>query len=120
MARKQKNLFLSAFRCLKPGGVLVYSTCTFAPEENEEIIDWALKKSSSGIRLQKVTLPFPNQSAGLTAWENRPFNPEVKQAIRVLPNDQMEGFFIAKIRKNCKLGEDFQIFPSGSWRDGAN
>lgn len=100
MARKQRRLLFSALEALKPGGILVYSTCTFAPEENEEIMDWVLRKFVGGIGLEKVTLPFPNQAAGLSAWEGRPFDPAVKQTVRILPNHQMEGFFIAKVRKN--------------------
>jgi len=38
MARKQKKLIASAIQCLKPGGIMVYSTCTFAPEENEAVL----------------------------------------------------------------------------------
>ena len=100
MARKQRRLFLSAVSALRPGGILVYSTCTFAPEENEEMIDWALKKLVGKIRIEKITLPFPNQSGGLSAWEGMAFDPAVKQTVRVLPNPQMEGFFVAKVRKN--------------------
>ena len=38
--RKQKRLLDSAIRSLRPGGTLVYSTCSFAPEENEATVDW--------------------------------------------------------------------------------
>lgn len=100
MARKQRRLLLSGLSALKPGGVLVYSTCTFAPEENEEIIDWALQKSNGGFRLEKIALPFPNQSPGLNGWEGKMFDPAVRQTLRILPNGQMEGFFIAKLRKS--------------------
>lgn len=100
MARKQRRLLLSGLSALKPGGVLVYSTCTFAPEENEEIIDWALQKSNGNIQVEKIALPFSNHSAGLAAWAGKSFHPLVKQTIRILPNNLMEGFFIAKLRKN--------------------
>ncbi|KAI9558457.1 hypothetical protein GHT06_015244 [Daphnia sinensis] len=43
-ARLQKKLFVAAVQLLKPGGRLVYSTCTYNVSENEEIIDWALGK----------------------------------------------------------------------------
>ena len=52
-ARLQKELLKAAVKVLKPKGVLVYSTCTLEPEENEMNIDWLLKKSP-GLRLEKV------------------------------------------------------------------
>nr|CAG8499985.1 14804_t:CDS:10 [Entrophospora candida] len=39
----QKKLFESAFSLLKPGGTLIYSTCTINPSENEKIVSWALQ-----------------------------------------------------------------------------
>lgn len=100
MARKQKNLILSAFRALKPGGVLVYSTCTFAPEENEGVLDWLLEKLKGTIEIERIKPPFPNQTAGLAKWEGRDFHPAVRNALRILPNSLMESFFLARIRKN--------------------
>lgn len=102
MARKQKNLLISAFRALKPGGLLVYSTCTFAPEENEEVLDWLAEKAEKREQvflMEKVQFQFPNHSPGLVRWENRVFHPAVTSACRIIPNSLMEGFFIAKIRK---------------------
>ncbi len=72
MAHKQKGLLLNASRLIKPGGVLVYSTCTFSPEENEEVVEWFFRKSQ-GIEFQSQT--------------------------RIEPDGRMEGFFIAKCRK---------------------
>lgn len=99
MARKQKNLLISAFRTLKPGGTLVYSTCTFAPEENEEVLDWFLEKVGNQARLEKLSLPFPNQTAGFTQWDSTSLHPSVTHARRILPTPLMEAFFIAKIFK---------------------
>ena len=99
MARKQKRLLLSGLSALKQGGVLVYSTCTFAPEENEQIVDWALRKSNGRARLERVTLPLSNQSAGLAGWEGKSFDQAVRQTARILPTADMEGFFIARFRK---------------------
>ena len=39
-AQRQKEILAEAVAMLKPGGQLIYSTCTFAPEENEAIIEW--------------------------------------------------------------------------------
>jgi NOL1/NOP2/sun family putative RNA methylase len=44
LSKLQKGLVSTATSLLKPGGTLVYSTCTFSKEENEEVIDWVLKR----------------------------------------------------------------------------
>ncbi|MCK4870501.1 MAG: RsmB/NOP family class I SAM-dependent RNA methyltransferase [Gammaproteobacteria bacterium] len=100
MQRKQKQLLFSAISCLKPGGTLVYSTCSFAPEENELVIDRVLKKF--GDRLSVIDLPdmISGQQSGLTAWKKKKLNPDLKKTIRVLPNKQMHGFYICKLKLN--------------------
>lgn len=102
MARKQKNLILSAFRTLRPGGVLVYSTCTFAPEENEGVVNWFLEKCKSAdvANVEKITLPLPNQMPGLAKWEDQSFDPFLRSALRILPSPSMEGFFLVRILKS--------------------
>lgn len=103
MVRKQKNLILSAFRALKSGGTLVYSTCTFAPEENEGVVDWLTEKCRGALQyaptIEKITFPIPNQMAGLSGWEGKTFHPSIRNTIRILPTSLMEGFFLARIRK---------------------
>ena len=107
MARKQKNLILSALRALKPGGTLVYSTCTFAPEENEGVLTWLLEKADQhkipveilgvieGPSWQSIT----NRLPGISQWEGKPFHPLVRHSVRILPSYNMEGFFISCLRK---------------------
>lgn len=51
----QKKLFRAAVGLLKSGGVLVYSTCTVAAAENEQIVAWALEKFSKDIQLVSAT-----------------------------------------------------------------
>jgi 16S rRNA (cytosine1407-C5)-methyltransferase len=99
MVRKQKKLFFSAILTLRSGGVLVYSTCTFAPEENEGVLDWALEKFEGQIEVETIRFPLANQMQGLASWGGGMFRPSVKKSVRILPNAQMEGFFIAKIKK---------------------
>ena len=99
MSRKQKGLILSAIRALKPGGTLVYSTCTFAPEENEGVLDWALGKFEGTLQIKKISLPFPNLMSGLIQWEGKSLNPSLRAAVRILPTPLMEGFFTALFQK---------------------
>ncbi|MFA4953295.1 MAG: RsmB/NOP family class I SAM-dependent RNA methyltransferase [Candidatus Pacearchaeota archaeon] len=66
LSRLQKSLVASAIEILKPNGVLVYSTCTHAPEENEEVVDFILEKFPE-IKIEKIELPI-NCRKGITEW----------------------------------------------------
>jgi len=99
MCHKQRELLINASRFLKPGGTLVYSTCTFAPEENEGVIDWLLEKTKNTMRvLQPENYPIATYPA-LKEWNNKTFHSQVSNCVRVLPTETMEGFFIAKLMK---------------------
>lgn len=97
-AKKQKRLILSAFDALKPGGTLMYCTCSFAPEENELIVDHLLKKRD-GVRVLPVTLDLPNLRPGLDAWKGKPLAAACGDTRRVWPTGDMDGFYLALIGK---------------------
>ena len=99
MAHKQWKLLSSAFKSLKPKGTLVYSTCTFSPEENEAQIARLIKKFGNTVSNQPITLPFENIQPGLTEWNNKTFPTALKNTIRILPNALMDAFFICCIHK---------------------
>ena len=99
MMRKQKRLLFSAIRLLKPGGILVYSTCTFAPEENEGVISWALEKFHEIIEHLPCRVPVAGTLPGLLIWEGKTFLPALRHTIRIMPTATMEGFFLAKLVK---------------------
>jgi len=99
VAKIQKKLLFSGIAALKKGGVLVYSTCTFAPEENEGVLNEALEKFGEATEIEPVHFSIPNQMMGLTSWEGKKFHTSLKKAIRVLPTFEMEGFFVARLRK---------------------
>lgn len=89
----QKRMLFSAFDALKRGGTLVYSTCTYAKEENEAVVE-NLLDNAAGASLEEIPLDFPHEN-GLGE-----FGPEFKRCMRVYPQHlQSEGFFISKIRK---------------------
>lgn len=99
LSQMQTGLINSAFKALKPGGVLVYSTCTFAPEENEAVVNYLFKKYSNLI-CEPITIPNIISHPGLVKWRKQEFNEQVKNAVRIYPQDNdTEGFFVCKIRK---------------------
>lgn len=99
MARKQKGLLLNAGRLLLPGGVLVYATCTFAPEENEAVIDWLLRKTGGQMAVEPVDAGEIGRLPPVEKWKEKTFAAEVKDCLRIRPGGGWEGFFIAKMRK---------------------
>ena len=93
LAKLQKKLLKSAYEALKPGGVLVYSTCTLNKKENEEVLEWALENLE--LKLLDINLDLREKLQGF----NKGLNKEISKAIRILPSKNMEGFFIAKFKK---------------------
>ena len=87
---------------LKPGGVLVYSTCTMEPEEDEGVVSWLLEKYSNA-KLEEIKekeLPGLKRSKAVLQFGNEKYNPEVKKCLRIWPQDNgTEGFFVARIKK---------------------
>lgn len=99
MQHKQKRLLIAALQSVKVGGMVVYSTCSYSPEENEMVINGALKKYGDAVDILPITLPFKNIQQGLTQWENKKLASSLSNAIRILPNDHMEGFFVCCLKK---------------------
>lgn len=94
----QKSLVLAAYDNLKPGGVLVYSTCSVEPEENEAVVDYLLKKKHCKIEEIKLRL---NRSTPFLEHNGQKLEAQIKKTLRIWPMDNdTEGFFVAKIRKN--------------------
>ncbi len=95
----QKQAIRVAWKLLKPGGCLVYSTCTMTPEENEAVINWALSKFS-GFELAKITLNIDERVSALTHWQGNQYNQDLSDCVRIMPNQIMEAFFVAKLVKS--------------------
>jgi len=99
LSKLQRILITSSFDCLKEGGILVYSTCTLEPEENEKVVDYLLKKRSEA-KVVKIDVKGLKMRSGLTKWNGEEFDKSVKSCIRIYPQDNnTEGFFIAKVIK---------------------
>jgi NOL1/NOP2/sun family putative RNA methylase len=97
MVKAQRQLLEAALTVLKTGGVLVYSTCSLEPEEDELNIDWLLSHRTD-IALEPVEAKIGDK--GLTAVFGKELNKEVAKCRRLWPRRTgTQGFFLAKIRK---------------------
>ncbi len=98
MAKIQKQLLVKGLSLVKEGGILVYSTCTFAPEENEGVVDSVLKKRN--VKLEPVSIENLHYIPGLTCWQGKEYDPSLEKTIRIYPyHNGTNGFFVAKFRK---------------------
>lgn len=98
LQRVQKKAIATAWELLRPGGTLVYSTCTMAPEENEAVVDYLLRKQETA-RLLPIELNVPNRIAPLKFWNNKAYQNDLSACLRLAPSPEIEAFFVALIRK---------------------
>lgn len=93
LSKIQKKLIKSGYNALKPGGIMVYSTCTLNLEENENILRWALEN----LNLKMMDINLDIKGAIPAESLNTKFG--IEKAIKILPTKETEGFFVAKLRK---------------------
>jgi NOL1/NOP2/sun family putative RNA methylase len=92
-ARLQRKLLSSGALALKPGGLLVYSTCTLNLDENEKMIQWAM--DTLPLEVEKLPLAIAGTWEGMA----RGLDPRIARALRIFPDAQREGFFLCRMRK---------------------
>ena len=93
----QLRLLIAAIKMVKTGGVVVYSTCTLTPEENEFIIDKVIKKYP--VELEEIELPVKSHE-GFTSYKGNILDSTLSKTRRIIPWEvNSDGFFIAKLRK---------------------
>jgi NOL1/NOP2/sun family putative RNA methylase len=98
--RKQQLLLESAIRRCRVGGRILYSTCTFAPEENEAVVNSVLDEMNGSVRILPVSLPGLESAPGLTAWAGESFQGDLQHTIRIWPHlNDTGGFYIALLEK---------------------
>jgi len=98
IAGLQRILIRTAWNILKKEGVMVYSTCSQEPEENEAVIDYLLENFKDA-KLEEIKLNI-NRSPAVLEFRGKKYNPEVSKCLRLWPQDNdTEGFFVAKIKK---------------------
>lgn len=107
LSSEQKSILHSAIDACAPGGIVVYSTCTIGPEENEEVIERALKLYAGRIALEPLPVRVPGALPGLAEWKGARLPAELADTVRIgpVPEEEhpdgpwLEGFYIARFRK---------------------
>lgn len=97
----QKKLIVQAWQLLKPGGTLVYSTCTMAPEENEAVLDYLLRHNDDieMIPLDSFKAALDNNVTPVSSWNGKQYDSRVNHSMRLQPSQQVEAFFVVALQK---------------------
>jgi len=99
MSTLQKQLVTSAYDMLQPGGILVYSTCTLSPEENEEVVSALLDRRRDAI-VQPLEFESEETVRKIKKWNGTQYPDQVSSGVmRIFPNEYMESFCLTRIRK---------------------
>lgn len=91
--KSQRALLAKGLSLLRSGGELVYSTCSVLPEENDEVVTWALEHARKNTSFELANLDIPHS-------EDIPRLPSaLREALCVCPDSRYEGFFVARIKR---------------------
>ena len=97
MASLQRRLLARALVLVRPGGVVVYSTCTLAPEENEGVVRHVLDQGLAELLPWEPPVPH---ARGLTSFAGEDYGQEMKRTVRFYPHHfDSEGGFVAILRR---------------------
>ncbi len=112
LASRQLALLTSAAKALKPGGELVYSTCTLAPEEDEAVVNALLDLAPHAFQIAR-TPPGIAKSSGLASFQNHSFDPSLGNSLRVWPHVfETNGFFAVLLSKVADFSSDAAQAPA--------
>jgi NOL1/NOP2/sun family putative RNA methylase len=102
LSNLQKKLLTGSILSTKPGGIIVYSTCTLNVFENEKNIDWILKQAGFKVKILPVDDRFKslNESVDpILKFRNERYDDSIRRCLRIIPSGGMEGFFICKMQR---------------------
>jgi NOL1/NOP2/sun family putative RNA methylase len=96
LQRLQVPLLKRAVELTRTGGRIVYSTCTFAPEENEAVINHVLDM----VEVENVTVPKLSFCPGVNEWNGEVYSNQLRRCARYYPHqNDTGGFFVANLIK---------------------
>lgn len=97
----QKDILDEAIKLLKNNGLLIYSTCTYSEEENDQIVQWFYQKYKSVVSPEKIQIP---DSWGVVKDQIKLFNENKQEVYRCYPHKiRGEGMFIAAFRIHHRM-----------------
>lgn len=101
VVNSQRAILYKAFQVCRPGGRVVYSTCTYAPEENECVVQDVLDRLDERPQFVACEIEGFESSPGLSSWQGREFDPQMRRAMRVWPHhNDTGGFFVAAFERS--------------------
>lgn len=101
IAKLQLKLLNSVVDVTKNDGLILYSTCSLSPEENECVIDAILKtRNDVDMVTFKDRFRWPLLKSPLLSWNSTSFHPKIAQAARIYPSLTHEGFFVALLKRH--------------------
>ncbi len=113
LAQRQTALLRSALKALKPGGQIVYSTCTLSPDEDEAVVDRILKLFPDSVRVADAAERIPWPAPGITAAYGTAFDPSLSGAVRLWPHRyETAGFFACLLEKTDQFKAEESADPS--------
>ena len=115
----QEALLRKAIRLTKPGGRVLYATCTFAPEENEGVVQRVISAPDAGqeVQLETIRLDGVTTAPGLTSWKDERWPAELSSSVRIWPHhNDTGGFYLALLRKPETTVPSGVVWPTAALR----
>ncbi|MEW6649113.1 MAG: tRNA pseudouridine(55) synthase TruB [Chloroflexota bacterium] len=113
LARRQTAMLISALAAVKPGGQVVYSTCTLAPEENEAVLDAVLRRCANAVQIDSLASHLPAPAPALQSAFGQVFHPQISRAVRLWPHRfGTSGFFAARLTRTGEIALPFEPPPA--------
>lgn len=96
ITRTQEALLRRAIALTRPGGTVLYVTCTFSPEENEAVVSRVL--ADAPVDVEPLDLGLTH-APGVTAWEGERYDERLRHAVRLYPHHlDSGGLFVCRLR----------------------
>ena len=103
-AERQREILENIWPALKPGGQLIYSTCTYNRQENEDIVQWMLDQYPGDVKIEALNFP---EEWGLTPGDTQGYDPGMIHTYHAyLHKVKGEGFFLASLKKSESASND--------------